>query len=221
MKITTCTIVALVALGCGKKDAPTAEPSAAAVSSPAVAPAISVAPPPPKRASPIDEIQQKTTFAEALAYAKPLMGDAVNNTNPGALVFVSWAAKRMKWSDVAVKDDETTPKQVMKDSDEERGKRLCFTGKIIQIAVEKLDFGKVTNGILQVGYYDTVLWKFLNVGSSGSIVEDSQARFCGVVIGRYDYSNSGGGTGHAIQVVGMWDLPENKPPKGSDASAPY
>jgi hypothetical protein len=31
------------------------------------------------------------------------------------------------------------------------------------------------------------------------------------VTGRYDYHDSGGGTGHAVQVVGMFDLPENRP----------
>ena len=139
------------------------------------------------------------------------MGDSTNKIDPGALVFGAWAAARMKWEDVAVAKDETTPKLVFKDPDEERGKRVCFTGQIIQIAVEKSPFGKFTNGLLSVGYYDTTLFHFLNVGSSGSLVDGNQARFCGVVIGRYDYSNSGGGTGHAIQVVGIWDLPENKP----------
>lgn len=34
-----------------------------------------------------------------------------------------------------------------------------------------------------------------------------------VVTGNYDYSNSAGGTGHAVDLVGMFDLPENKPKK--------
>lgn len=99
-------------------------------------------------------------------------------------------------------------------TDEERGKRVCFTGTIIQIAVEKTDFGKFNAGLLKVGYYDTTLFSFLNVGSSGTLVAYDQARFCGVVVGKHDYSNSAGGTGHAIQVVGMWDLPQNKPDAG-------
>jgi hypothetical protein len=31
-----------------------------------------------------------------------------------------------------------------------------------------------------------------------------------VVAGKYDYVNSGGGTGHAVAAVGMFDLPDNR-----------
>jgi hypothetical protein len=31
-----------------------------------------------------------------------------------------------------------------------------------------------------------------------------------VVTGKYSYANSGGGTGHAVTLVGVFDLPENK-----------
>ena len=51
---------------------------------------------------------------------------------------------------------------------------------------------------------------FVNAGSSGELVQNSIARTCGVVTGRFDYSNSGGGVGHAISVVGLFDLPQNR-----------
>ncbi len=57
------------------------------------------------------------------------------------------------------------------------------------------------------------IYRFLAAGSSGTLVPQSYGRFCGVVTGTYDYSNSGGGTGHAVEMVGMFDLPENKPKK--------
>jgi hypothetical protein len=142
------------------------------------------------------------------------MVEKFNKTSDGTLLLAAWAAKHMRWDDVAVAKDETTPALVLKDPDEERGKRVCFTGKIVQIEVEKLDIGKINDGLLMVGYYDTTLFHFVNVGSSGTLVEKNQARLCGVVTGKYDYSNSGGGTGHAIEIVGMWDLPENKPDAG-------
>jgi hypothetical protein len=56
------------------------------------------------------------------------------------------------------------------------------------------------------------LYRFYAVGSTGSIVESSSARFCGVAIGKYDYTNSMGGAGHAVAAVGMFDLPENRKP---------
>ena len=179
--------------------------------------ALAPPPPPPPVKTPLDEILERKTMAEALAYAKPRMKDATNDLDPGTLIFGAWASKNMKWTDVAVAKDETTPELVLKDPDEERGKRVCFTGKIVQISVEKTDVGKFNVGIMMVGYYSVTLFHFLNVGSSGSIVEKTQARLCGVVTGKYTYSNSGGGTGHSIQIVGMWDLPENKP---KDAGVP-
>ena len=36
------------------------------------------------------------------------------------------------------------------------------------------------------------------------------ARFCGIATGRDTYANTGGGTTHAVRVVGMFDLPENR-----------
>jgi len=54
------------------------------------------------------------------------------------------------------------------------------------------------------------LFHFDAVGSTGTLVGTNYARICGVITGLYDYSNSAGGTGHAVQIVGMFDLPENK-----------
>ena len=57
------------------------------------------------------------------------------------------------------------------------------------------------------GYSD--IYRFLAVKSTGNITDESSAKFCGVVIGKMDYANSAGGVAHAIQLVGMFDLPEN------------
>lgn len=53
--------------------------------------------------------------------------------------------------------------------------------------------------------------RFAAVASTGELVAQSSANFCGVTTGKYSYSNSGGGTTHAVFLVGMFDLPENKP----------
>ena len=58
--------------------------------------------------------------------------------------------------------------------------------------------------------YARNIYKFSAVGNSGDLVADSQTRLCGIITGKYDYSNSAGGTGHAIKLVGMFDLPANK-----------
>lgn len=146
------------------------------------------------------------------------MSDVSNTTSEGAVVFAAWAFNHLKLSDVLVAKDETSFALVQKDPDEERGKRLCYGGRIVQITVVKTPFGKGYDGILANQRGE--LFKFLVAGRTGALVERSWARVCGIVIGKYDYSNSGGSTGHAIQVVGMFDLPENRSADPSFAAGP-
>lgn len=62
------------------------------------------------------------------------------------------------------------------------------------------------------GMYDEAgkLYRFIAVGSTGALVESSRAKFCGVVVGQQHYQNSAGGVAHSVQLVGMFDLPENR-----------
>jgi hypothetical protein len=118
----------------------------------------------------------------------------------------------MKWADVAVAKDETSFALVRKDADEARGKRMCTSGQVVQIEVQKIPgAGKHSEGLLMSSAGN--IYNFIAAGSSGELVERSYARFCGVVTGKYDYSNSAGGEGHAVEIVGLFDLPENKPKK--------
>jgi hypothetical protein len=95
-----------------------------------------------------------------------------------------------------------------KDSDAARGKRMCVRGQLIQIQKEKVGDGGLFTGLLLANYSD--IYSFIAVGSTGELVSNSNARLCGVAIGNYEYSNSAGGKGHAISIVGMFDLPENR-----------
>lgn len=158
----------------------------------------------------------KLGYADALAMAQPLMVDVQNDDSDGAALFGLWAAKRMAWLDVAVPKDETTWALTMKDSDETRGKRLCASGSIVQIEVEKTAAGKLGTGLLRS--YGGNLYRFFAAGSTGDLVESSDCRLCGVIAGKYDYSNSAGGTGHAVALVGMFDLPQNRTKKASVSS---
>jgi hypothetical protein len=172
--------------------------------------AVAAAPaPPPPAESPADHIMKLSDFADVLAYATPMMEDTDDKDSDGAVLLAVWASKRMKWTDVAVAKNETTFALVRKDPDEARGKRLCTSGTIIQIEVQKLSGGgKLSEGLLMT--WSSNIYNFLAAGSSGELVQQNQARFCGVVTGKYDYSNSGGGKGHAVSLVGMFDLPANK-----------
>lgn len=152
----------------------------------------------------------KSTLTEAVDAVREQMTDTDDESSPGALLLGLWSMKHLTWDQVAVARNETSFKVVRKDSDASRGKRMCISGRLIQIAKEKLDDGALFVGLMLTGYSE--ITRFIAAGSTGDLVENSRARLCGVVIGTYDYSNSGGGKGHAISVVGMFDLPENRRP---------
>lgn len=164
-------------------------------------------PPPP---TPADEIKSKGTFAEALAYAKPRFGDTENDVNIGGALLAIWLAKHPSWAAINALP-ETTIARVLKDSDEERGKRICAGGSVIQITSEKVDDSKLYYGTFMTAEVKPIFYHA--TGSTGDLVEQSPGRFCGVVVGRHSYSNAGGGTTHAVRLVGMFDLPENRKAK--------
>ncbi len=196
--------LAVLAVACSK---PSVAPPPPAPAAPVIPPAPPPPPPPPE--VPIGETLQKIqTMEQALRFTLPDMEDTVNKSSTGAVRFAIWAMKRMTLADVKVAKNETTFALAAKDSDEARGKRMCVSGGIIQIAVSKTEFGKFNEGLLMTDSGN--LYKYLAAGSSGDLVAHSRARLCGVITGRYEYSNSGGGTGHALSIVGMFDLPQNR-----------
>lgn len=144
----------------------------------------------------------------AIDATKPHMDDTFNKTSDGALLLTLWSRNNMKWPEL-----QTLPQSkyalVMKDSDSQRGKRLCVNGMVVEIAADgSAGNPKIyTGGLMDEGGH---FYRFIAVKSTGELVEQSRANFCGVVIGRNDYSNSIGGVAHSVQLVGMFDLAENK-----------
>jgi len=203
MNVRTVTALLLVAVGCKapsqSQGAATAEPAA-----------VPTPPPPPKEPTVVERLAKQEDLAGALALIQPMFKDAFNEPDPAGMVFAGWAAHHLTWADIQGVT-QTKRSLVMKDPDAERGKRLCPAGSVIQIQVDRSAGKPVAHGLLLTDSMD--IYKFSAVGSSGELVEKSVARLCGIVIGKYDYSNSAGGTGHAVALVGMFDLPENKPAK--------
>lgn len=219
MKITSVFAASLLFLACGKAEAPNTHPAQEKPSehvSPKVdevmadpAPEPTPEPPPPPPEPNVwDMVLAANSLDGALKVTQPLMGEKFNEDSTGTMLLAVWAMKKLTWDAVSVKKDETSFKLVMKDSEEEKGKRLCVRGTIIQIAVDRSELGKVYKGLLVDRRMQ--IYRFFAAGSTGSLVGMSKARFCGVVTGRYDYSNSAGGTGHAISLVGMFDLKGNR-----------
>lgn len=153
------------------------------------------------------------SLSAAIAGTKLEMTDFNDvNFSRGAAILAVWGARNMTWDDLQ-KVEQGKYGMVMKDPDSQRGKRLCTYGEIIEIQVDNSVPGKVYLGGLNV-YTDEGMriYRFVAVGSTGELVAGSQARFCGVITGKNSYQNSAGGTTHAVHLVGMFELPENKKP---------
>ncbi len=172
----------------------------------------SAAPTAAPKPNPLEVIRSRKTMGDALLVAGPLMVDKPNESNLGSLLFASWSVDHLRWTDVNVEaHDETSYAAIQKDIDTERMKRLCATGQIIEIRAEKTDVGKWYTGLMFNMSRD--LFHFHAVRSTEGVLKGVTARFCGVVTGWFDYKNSGGGTGHAVEVVGMFSLAENRAAK--------
>lgn len=203
------TVLAIVGAGAGallglqracssKKDAPP--------SPPAVVSEKTAEPPPPGPASPrpVPEppvearVAQAATFADAIALARPAMADSPSDLPAGAALLARYG--KLRWSDVET--PETTVAKVQKDSEAERGKRLCGEGTIDHILRRDVDRRKVFVGRLSLDDGDVIA--FVAVGTTGELVKRMRATFCGVVTGL---------SGTDVTVLGMFDLPENRTPQ--------
>ena len=104
--------------------------------------------------------------------------------------------------------ESTTRGKVLKDSFSERGKRLCVSATLVEIQVDRSAGFSAYHAGLVNNYTDVT--RVLAVGSTGDLVADSSATFCGVVVGKVGFTNASGGTTNAPYLVGMFDLPENR-----------
>ncbi|MEJ7728185.1 MAG: hypothetical protein WKG00_03135 [Polyangiaceae bacterium] len=198
-----CSGLMCVLAGCNSGSSTQTTASAEPAQSSPAAPAAASGQP-----NPFDTIRKLPTWKAAFDSAAPVMKDAPDKSSMGTYLFTAWAMDRMTWTDAAVSQDETSFALVKKDIDVARGKRMCATGSIVEIAADKSELGTRYVGLLLTPAMNIV--HFSAAGSTGELVERSPARFCGVVTGVFSYSNSAGGSSHAIDVVGLFDLPENR-----------
>jgi len=140
----------------------------------------------------------------AIEYVKPLCADTADEHSTGTLLLTLWGKDKLRAKDIMALP-EVSFAAAMKDSEEARGKRLCGTGKVLQISksVSPVWEGKkVWEGLLILPGMRLV--KYIAIGETGEIVEDSTATFCGVVTGKYQYQKAGGGFAHSLAVVGVF-----------------
>lgn len=147
------------------------------------------------------------TFAAALAYVRPKVLDY--EYGAGQILLAGWATEHLRWADIEVGAPETTFPLAKKDPDAERGKRLCADVTVLDIAASGRGRGKYYTGLMISKSLPTVPYAFTAVRSTGDIVEHSAARFCGYVLALHRYK-SNDGPREGLQVLGMFDLPENR-----------
>lgn len=195
LKYQIMTAIAVVSLAaCGNSSDQNNPAPQAEVSTPAKAPAMRI---------------DFANLRDAIASTQPQMADMANGEiSKGAAILALWADSNMKWSEL-----QEVPAGkfalVMKDSETQRGKKICTSGTVIEISVDATVPGRK----IYIGgmYGDSgSLYRFVAVRSTGEIVAQSRARFCGVITGQQHYPNSIGGVAHAVHLVGMFDLPENR-----------
>lgn len=141
------------------------------------------------------------------------MSNTQETFSEGAQDLVLWAQDRLEWKDLAAVPS-TKPALVMKDPEDQFGKRICASGMIIEISANDVAGTVYVGEIANMDSGNT--FRFIALRSTGDLVEQSNARFCGIVTGKVDYANSMGGETHAIQLVGMFDLPANHKPVADD-----
>lgn len=152
---------------------------------------------------------QSYTLPQAIEFAKPHMEDIQGEgVSKGTGILAFWASTNLKWAEL-IELPSSKHGLIMKDSAAQLGKRLCVKGRVIEIARDKT----VEQPLFTGGMFDGTgrIYRFVAVGSTGDIVGNTQAGFCGIVTGQQHYLNSAGGVAHAVQLVGLFDLPENKP----------
>jgi hypothetical protein len=146
---------------------------------------------------PPDIVDQKDVRA-AIAIALPKLTDTRDAPSEGAKLLLRWAAARMKWADVAVAKNETSLELVEKDPGTQIGKRLCVAGRLAKIEKQTVDGIELHVARIALANGDAI--EMYAVGKTGTLVKRKQAKFCGVVTGRYD-----GGGPPATFAVGMFD----------------
>jgi hypothetical protein len=173
-------------------------------------PALPTPPPTPTtREKTLLESLSEMDYAHAFAATRMGMKDTYDEESAGTALFSVWASNSLRWADVAVTTDETTNALALKDPDTARGRRLCTSGTIYEVHPDRGEgIGELWHGNMDNG--GSGFYHFYAARSTGTLTTNSWARFCGVVTGLFDYSNSGGGTTHAVAIVGMFDLPENR-----------
>ena len=174
------------------------------------------APPPPSAPAPPSSatILSAPSFSHAVELALPMIAEGGKASREGTALLASWADQYLAWETIDLPKPETTLSLAARDLQPERGKRLCESGEITEI----FDEGKAYTGLLLKQRFEVIA--FIAVRSVGKLEAKRRARFCGVVTGRHASAGPEAGSAQAVQVIGMFDVPENKKPPANPGALP-
>lgn len=166
----------------------------------------------PQQAVQSPVVKEPSSLSEAIAAYKPEMLDVGAEEkikySKGAANLAKWSDAHLMWGELKSLPDGNFA-LTMKDPDTQRGKKVCFSGRVGDIQAESIDGVKTFEGSIYSTSVRNLIYRYIAVKSTGSITANKKAKFCGVVVGRNSYKNSVGGTTHTVQLVGMFELPEN------------
>lgn len=139
-----------------------------------------------------------TTVLEAVALARPSMGDAVDTPSEGARMLAEWMRLHGRFADVYTAAPELSFEAALAGDPTTRGKRLCFEAHVHALADEQrrawLDR---TDGL----HAHVAL-----VGPRASLEVGDRVTVCGIVTGRLARLREGH-LDQAVDLVGMLDAP--------------
>ena len=179
---------------------------------PIVVPAPPVPPPPAPPSS--ATILSAPSWSHAVDLALPMIIEGGKASREGTALLAAWADQYLAWETIDLPKPETTLALAARDLLPERGKRLCESGQIAEI----FDEGKAYTGLLVKQRFEVIA--FIAVRSVGKLEAKRRARFCGVVTGRHASAGPEAGSAQAVQVIGMFDVPENKMPPANPGALP-
>ena len=198
----------VIVAGCSKQENKTPEPYVGHASESESAPAITADDKKNEENEGLSQLLANETLDDALGFIKPFARDGDDIYPSGAIALTGWIqSHNLSWDDIA-KFPSTSYGKIMKDSQNEFGKRFCFSGVVIEIKVDRSMGKPIYNGGMVNDSLNIV--RFTAVNSTGDIEARTSAKICGIVTGTMHYGNANGGTTTAPYLVGVFDLPENK-----------
>jgi hypothetical protein len=154
-----------------------------------------------------DDVLSATTLATAIDRSRSKLANGGRAPSEGAKLLADWAATHLAWEEIDLARPETSLALAARAPEAEIGKRLCEQGEVLEIR-------STTDGGRSLGLMtkDQKFIYFLAVRGAGALAPRSSARLCGVVTGKAEHSGADGKTVSVIEVVGMFDLPDNRRP---------